>query len=144
MSGELNRELGYHMLELALQNTNFKPNFHNDAKSLNDLAREVNENLPQEKQHVITPIIEPEHFVFENKSGENLSAELETKRKHPQIGVKIGDLEITVISDLRKPIDETMFTPSRINEQPIQLMESIRKQLQTQDFDSRDFDEINF
>ena len=145
MSGELNRELGYHMLELALQNTNYKPNFHNDAKSLNDLAREVNENLPQEKQHVITPIIEPEHFVFEIKSGENLSAELETKRKNPQIGVKIGDLEITVISDLLKPRDDATFSPSTINERPIELMESIKKKLENQYLlDSSKFNGVRF
>ena len=63
MSGELNRELGYHMLELALQNTNHKPNFHNDAKILADLAREVNERRPSDDRYEITPIYERDHVV---------------------------------------------------------------------------------
>ena len=36
---------------------------------------------------------------------------------------KIGEVELTVISDLLKPTDDTTFTPSMINERPIELME---------------------
>jgi hypothetical protein len=133
MSGELNRELGYHMLELALQNTNHKPNFHNDAKILADLAREVNERRPLDDRYEITPICEPDHVVFHKKSEEELSDELEKLRKNPQCGVKIGEVELTVISDLLKPTDETTFPPSMINERPIELMELITKKLETQE-----------
>jgi len=134
MSGELKRELGYHMLELALQNTNHKPNFHNDAKNLSDLVREVNELRPVEDRYDITPIYESDHFVFHNRSEENLSNELETLRTKPHRGVKIGDIELTVISDLLKPRDDTMFPSSMIGEKPIELMDLIRKKLETEEF----------
>ncbi|MED5350127.1 MAG: DUF1998 domain-containing protein [Candidatus Thermoplasmatota archaeon] len=144
MSGELNRELGYHMLELALQNTNYKPNFHNDAKNLNDLAREVNERLPLEDRYEIAPIYEPDHIVFHNKSGKELSDGLEELRTKPQRGVKIGKLKLTVTSDLLETTEDTEFPPSMINERPIELMVLIKKMLDTQDFDSLDIDKIAF
>ncbi|MDA8839470.1 DUF1998 domain-containing protein [Candidatus Poseidonia alphae] len=145
MSGELNRELGYHMLEMTLQNTNHKPNFHNDAKNLADLVQEVNERRPKEKLYDINPIYEPGHVMFHNKSGEQMSAELEARRTKPHRGVKIGGLELTVISDLLKPTDDTKFPPSMINERPIELMELIKKKLDTQELlDSSNFSDVQF
>ena len=143
MSGELDRELGYHMLELAMQNTNLKPNFHNAAKNLNDLVQEVNESRSEKEP--ITPIIEPDHVDFHNKSDEQLSEKLENQRTNSECGVKIGELELTVISDLLKPTDDTTFTPSMINERPIELMELIRKKLETQELlDTNKFSGIEF
>ncbi len=57
-------------------------------------------NVDLRKTVTNSPIYEPDPRCFPKQEQEELSDELEKLRKNPQCGVKIGEVELTVISDL--------------------------------------------